>query len=921
MEIGVQPKRCVAMVRIAAGIVSSLLVSTVFVSLLISVPGEVSSAPADALLDIGYAQPVDSLNPYIGLTDPSYFFYGMVYDSLQSVGEDLDPVPNLAVDWWMVPESDPAMIASGEPYGSVWEYNLTHNANWTDGEPFTADDVVYTMNLNSGEYDSMWAYQPYAYFIDFAEAVDDYTVRIHFADRSSGDPIPCAYGDSILIPILPEHILSSMGAYEIAFTWNGTVYGSDPPIVGTGPFMPSSSVYDDFASGQPITLLRNPYYHGLADYGTAVSIPGVVIHYFDNTTEMRSALESGAIDIVQMPTWDYTDLKAAVLSGDMEDIECYDGPRTNQYWTYVMFNMNDDGGNPIRLDKDVRVAMSLATNRTLIAEECYDGEAVDGSTLVAPISEWHYQPTFSELYRYDLDNASDLLEISGYEYTPSSPYVRVATADSWAVTEGLVTEGTPLSFEMLVRIEYPEEILAALVLQLTWAEVGIELTVDLVSEATLSAMVYSYYYDLAMWYWVADPDPEYILFCQSTAAWNAWSDNMYSNASYEAAFMSSVQALDPTEREEYVDECQLTHYWDVPYIVLAYPDQTFAWRTDTFTGWGDWSLPGRSLDNYWGANPVLFDLEPVPAVPDTTPPTTECEVTGTEGLEGWYTSDLVVELSAMDLDGTVAFTNYSVDGGAWMTYSGPVDVGGDGTHTIEYYSADDSGNTETPHEVEVMIDTVAPGAVECDVEGTRAAGEVWYTSDVTVTLTAPEDETSGASVVMYRLDSGVWVEYVGAFPVDNDGEHNISFYCIDKAGNSGESSYADVWIDTADPTVVITSPTAASTSDSSTVVVEFTASDATSGIEAISVIVDGYEVVPVDSSSDSCTLEDLSDGVHVINVTVRDGAGNRASMDVIITVDAESDSTVLYIAGGVIVLAVVGLVALLLMRRKGMFKK
>jgi PKD repeat protein len=49
---------------------------------------------------------------------------------------------------------------------------------------------------------------------------------------------------------------------------------------------------------------------------------------------------------------------------------------------------------------------------------------------------------------------------------------------------------------------------------------------------------------------------------------------------------------------------------DSPYIILAYPYQTYAWRNDTFSGWGDWAAdPGRSLDNYWTGNQLFFDLQ------------------------------------------------------------------------------------------------------------------------------------------------------------------------------------------------------------------------------------------------------------------------------------------------------------------------
>jgi len=381
-----------------------------------------------------------------------------------------------------------------------------------------------------------------------------------------------------------------------------------------------------------------------------------------------------------------------------------------------------------------------------------------------------------------------------------------------------------------------------------------------------------------------------------------------------------VSALDPVERKEYVDACQLTHYWDAPYIILAYPNQTYAWRTDTFTGWGEWGLPGRSLDNYWGANPVLFDLVAIPAEPDTTPPETDCGLDGTVGESDWYVTPVTVELSAEDLvwDGT--WTNFSVDGGGWQEYSLPFEVSDDGEHTVEYYSTDYGGNVEEIEEVSFKIDATAPGAVDIQLTGTIATGSDWFTTDVTVSLLPPVDETSGVAVTMYKIDSGAWVAYVGAFPIDNDGKHNVSFYCTDEAGNDGTEDTLAVWIDTADPTVVVTFPVAGSSLSSGDVTIEFTCSDATSGVVSAWVSVDDGTEVAADLGDGSHTLEGLAEGTHTVTVRVVDEAGNDASMDVTFVVDTPADATVLYIAGAVVVAAAVGLIALLLMKRKGKFK-
>jgi hypothetical protein len=290
----------------------------------------------------------------------------------------------------------------------------------------------------------------------------------------------------------------------------------------------------------------------------------------------------------------------------------YDGPKVTQYWTEIGICQNTGGGsNPSRVDPVIRHALAQAVNKSYIRENFYYGFADEGSTLIPPINEfWHYDVPESDLWKYDLSAAAALLEANGYRDT-NGDGIREATIESPAAQHNLVPEGTPLTYEMLIRSEYPEEKEIALWLQTEWAQIGVGFTIKVVDEPTLNTIVYSYNYDLMIWYWSADIDPNYQLYVQTTQAINGWNDNMYSSAAYDENFTMAVTTMDREQRKVYVDNCQKVNYEDAAYILLAYVYQRYAWRDDTFTGWGDWaSHPGRSMDNYWGANPLLFDLVP-----------------------------------------------------------------------------------------------------------------------------------------------------------------------------------------------------------------------------------------------------------------------------------------------------------------------
>jgi peptide/nickel transport system substrate-binding protein len=578
-------------------------------------------------LRIGFMQSIDSMNPYVGLNDASYIFYGLVFDALNVIDNKMQPTMDLAKRIEQVPVTDPYMVEHNMPAGSVWEYEITQNAYWTDGEPFTADDVVYNIWLNAEvtHYDSMWAYQPYSYFMHEAWKVNDYTVRISFWNRETGAPMPCAYAYLISIPMLPKHMFEQLGfTYSyIGLNWTGVfddTQSPDMPIVGTGPFMATPNIYSEWLAGDHITLVRNPNYHWKVDKGDSyvINFDQLIMKFFQDSTTMVLALKNKEIDVASYPPTAYQSIKSQVESGSLKNVSVFNGPKITQYWTEIAINMNDAGPNPSRLDPVVRQAMHMATNKQYIIDNYYLGLGQVGTTLIPPINtQWHYEPTDAEKakFAYNLTAAADLLQANGYVDVDGDG-IRECTIASPAVQMGLVPEGKKMVYEMLVRKEYPEEKDIAMYIKGEWAQIGIVVNYLVVEELTMSGIAYSYAYDTLIWYWSADIDPNYQLFTLSSYAINGWSDCHYDSAAYDNAYTYTVNTTDPIQRKQWVDEAQRIFYNDSPYIILCYADQTYAWRNDTFTGWGDWSVdPGRSVDNFWMGNPLWFDLEPITPPP------------------------------------------------------------------------------------------------------------------------------------------------------------------------------------------------------------------------------------------------------------------------------------------------------------------
>jgi hypothetical protein len=104
---------------------------------------------------------------------------------------------------------------------------------------------------------------------------------------------------------------------------------------------------------------------------------------------------------------------------------------------------------------------------------------------------------------------------------------------------------------------------------------------------------------------------------------------------------------------------------------------------------------------------------------DEVPPVTSVQLAGTQGQPGWYRSTVSVVFTVSDVaqqgagPSGVAFTRYSLNGGAWQTApaGGQSFITSEDVHELRYYSVDNVGNEETPQVKKFTIDTTAPEAV------------------------------------------------------------------------------------------------------------------------------------------------------------------------------------------------------------------
>lgn len=291
-------------------------------------------------------------------------------------------VPQLATSW-----------ESNED-ATVWTFHLRDGVKWHDGEPFTAEDVKFTLELawhpDSGaritpaakELVGWEAYsQRQADEISGVKVIDDLTVQFELTQPDARFPY-----QMVQAYILPKHALEDLNPADMQTTdW----WWTNP--IGTGPFKFSSYEKDQF-----MELVPNPDY-----WNGKPKLEKLINRYFADETSAVLALESGDIDFT------YVSGDVALRLQDDPKYQVFSGPSfvTN----YLIFNHR----NPAFQDKRVRQAFLYAIDREAITQEVLKGTAMVVPCIAPDPNMW---PEEYNKYPYDPAKAKQLLDEGGWDY-------------------------------------------------------------------------------------------------------------------------------------------------------------------------------------------------------------------------------------------------------------------------------------------------------------------------------------------------------------------------------------------------------------------------------------------------------------------------------------------------------------------------
>lgn len=310
----------------------------------------------------------------------------LMFDRLMVINTDGTFGPRLAESW-----------ETNEAQDKI-TYHLNENAKWQDGEPVTAEDVVYSAQVASSSEFNYLRRIRMQYFAGTDEtgcetgtdsievkALDDHTVE--FTLKTPMDPSIIYALVNRDFFIMPKHLLGDISDTDLV----NDAFWQKP--VGSGP-----CVFDSMESGVSIEFKANKdYYLGAPDFDR-------LVFKKVQSSNLLSGLMSGDIDVLsgnsQIPLADWEAAK------NTQGIVTKSVP-TFAY-QYMAMNTSRD-----YLTEDVRHAISLAINRQVIVDQLLQGEA---RIAIGPLAEDH--PYFDEKLlpiEYDPEKAKSMLEVAGWD--------------------------------------------------------------------------------------------------------------------------------------------------------------------------------------------------------------------------------------------------------------------------------------------------------------------------------------------------------------------------------------------------------------------------------------------------------------------------------------------------------------------------
>ncbi len=464
-----------------------------------------------------------AINPLLSDTYPvDRELVSLIFDGLTRYDENGQLVPALAQSW------------SASEDGLTLQFQLRQDAAWHDGEPFTADDVLFTYRLlqdplfpGPAALKTLWQSVAISQTGPFSLEIVLPTPYAPFLEATTRG-------------ILPKHALEGTTAVSLP----SSAFNRAP--IGTGPFMVAPD--QDWERDHRLSLTPNPAY-----WREGTQIAALEFRFYPNEDALLSAFAAGNIQAVNR-----------VSQAMLPAIAAKPGTRlftaAEPYYTTLLFNLTDSGA-PALQNVAVRQGLAYGLDRDKLVDEALNGQGLPLEGPYLP-SSWAYNPALLTPYASNSITATARLDEAGW-LLPEGGNVRQQDDESLRLRLITLNDATHKALADGVAAQ--------------WSAVGVAVdVVTAVSSEDLRNSLTAREFDVALVDVSPSKDPDLYDFWSQEAIVRGQNYGGWNNRRASEALESARNLWPLAERKPFYDIFLRRYNADLPAITLYQHVYTYA---------------------------------------------------------------------------------------------------------------------------------------------------------------------------------------------------------------------------------------------------------------------------------------------------------------------------------------------------------
>ncbi len=298
----------------------------------------------------------------------------LVFEKFIKIGPDGSPLPSIAKEWVVAKD------------GKTYDFSISLDHMWQDGEKLTIDDVIFTFELAQklaleNGYDTVGSSLQGVKIIK----ISDDKLRFELPESNS------TFFEIVSVYIIPKHVLENISLGDIPFN----SFARFP--IGSGP-------YKVYRSEPNVVYLKASQY-----YWVTPKIDTIVYRLYTDYKSLEAAFRNGVLDAmggVESNNMSY--------SSEYSDYVEYDSP-LNSRIRMIFFNTRKE-----KLEnKDIRIGLNYLIDKNKLLEDAQ----ISGVVANGPIAEtsWAYNPDIV-VYNFNKEKAAESFKNAGYTMNPDNGY-------------------------------------------------------------------------------------------------------------------------------------------------------------------------------------------------------------------------------------------------------------------------------------------------------------------------------------------------------------------------------------------------------------------------------------------------------------------------------------------------------------------